>query len=339
MLQVEVRGLHKHYRVHRRESGALSSLRSLFRREYRLVRAVDGVDFGIEPGEVVGFLGPNGAGKTTTLKVLAGLLHPTAGEVSVLGYRPQDRRAGFLRQMTLVMGQKQQLYWDLPALDTFELNREVYGLDPAAYRTTLAELDELLELGDLVRQPVRRLSLGERMKCELTAALLHRPGVLFLDEPTIGLDVTMQARIRAFIAEYNRRTGATVLLTSHYMADVTALCRRVLIIDHGRQLYDGDLAELGRRLAPYKLVRVQLDHGVPPGTVERYGAVMEVEQDGLRFALRVEREGVAEVAAALLRELSVADVTVEDPSAEEVVRQVFEGGLADADAPSRSGYP
>src|SRR5512143_879042 len=224
---IEVRRLTKHYRVHRRQPGLAAALRSLVHRSYETVRAVDGIDFHVGPGERVGFLGPNGAGKTTTLKMLSGLLHPTSGEVLVAGRVPRRREAEFLKDITLVMGQKQQLLWDLPPSETFALNRAIDEVPEPEFRRTLAELTELLELGDLVNKPTRTLSLGERMKCELAASLIHRPQVLFLDEPTIGLDVSMQVVIRDFIKAYNERTGATLILTSHYMDDVAALCPRV----------------------------------------------------------------------------------------------------------------
>src|SRR5205823_9263513 len=235
----------------------------------REVRAVDGIPFEIAPGEVVGFLGPNGAGKTTTLKMLSGLLYPSSGDATVLGHRPSQREREFLRQITLVMGNRNQLQWDLPALDSFELNRAIYRIPRNDFRPVRDELVELLDVGDLVRKPVRNLSLGERMKVEIVGALLHRPRVLFLDEPTIGLDVTMQKRIRSFVAEYNRRHGATVLLTSHYMADVQALCRRVIVIHHGRILFDGALSSLGDEFAAYKTIGVVVEHGAAP--LDAYG--------------------------------------------------------------------
>ncbi|MGN6673137.1 MAG: ABC transporter ATP-binding protein, partial [Thermomicrobiales bacterium] len=255
---MQVRDLRKQYTVYEREAGALAALKSLVRRKSRAVAAVDGISFTVAPGEVVGFLGPNGAGKTTTLKMLSGLLHPTSGEVAVLGYTPWQRERAFLRQITLVMGNRNQLGWDIPALDSFELNRVIYRLPAANYQRTLDELTDLLDLAPLLRKPVRNLSLGERMKCEVAAALLHRPQVLFLDEPTLGLDVTAQRRIRAFIAEYNRRHSATVLLTSHYMADVEALCRRVILIHHGSLLFDGDLEGLIGRFSPHKPLIVEV---------------------------------------------------------------------------------
>src|SRR5512136_644365 len=255
---IHIRDLCKTFIVTEREAGVLAALQSLVHRQVEQVVAVDELSFDVGPGEIVGFLGPNGAGKTTTLKMLSGLLHPTSGEMSVLGYVPWKRDRDFLRQITLVMGQRNQLVWDIPAIDSFELNRAVYRVPSADFRKTLDELTALLDLGPLLKKPVRNLSLGERMKCEVAAALLHRPQVVFLDEPTIGLDVTMQRRIRAFLAEYNRRNGATILLTSHYMADVEALCKRVIVIHHGRLLYDGDLADLVQQFTAHKTIVVRL---------------------------------------------------------------------------------
>src|SRR5881296_460694 len=258
---VDVRERRKTFRVTEREEGLAATLRSFVRRRRKDVNAVAGISFTIEPGEVVGFLGPNGAGKTTTLKMLSGLLHPTGGQCRVLGLEPKGRPAELLQQITLVMGNRNQLQWDLPALDSFELNRAIYRLRRPDFVEIRDELIEVLEVGDLVRKPVRNLSLGERMKVEIVGALLHQPQVLFLDEPTIGLDVTMQKRIRTFVAEYNRRHGATVLLTSHYMADVVALCKRVIVIHHGRILFDGPLASLGDTFAAYKTIEVALQSG------------------------------------------------------------------------------
>ena len=241
---IEVSRLCKTYRVHKRSAGLAASFKSVFRRQYETVRAVDDLSFSITPGERVGFLGPNGAGKTTTLKVLSGLLHPTSGEVRVAGYTPQKRHPDFLKTITLVMGQKQQLLWDLPPVETYALNRAVYDIPKRQFEETLAELTELLEIAEVMKKPTRQLSLGERMKCELAAALLHRPRVLFLDEPTIGLDVAMQLSVREFVRRYNERFNATVILTSHYMDDVAALCKRVIVIDQGKLRYDGDLGDI-----------------------------------------------------------------------------------------------
>ncbi len=316
---IHVRDLRKVYVVPEREAGLLAALRSLVHRRSRQVPAVDGITFDVAPGEIVGFLGPNGAGKTTTLKMLAGLLYPTSGEVTVLGHVPWRRERAFLRRITLVMGNRNQLVWDIPAIDSFELNRAIYRIPTAEYRRTLDELVDLLELGPLLHKPVRNLSLGERMKCEIAAALLHRPQVLFLDEPTIGLDVTMQRRIRAFIAEYNRRYEATVLLTSHYMADVEALCRRVIVIHHGRLLFDGDLASLVQHFSPHKTIVVELeDERVD---LAAYGEVV-ARTDG-RVTLRVPKSETASVTGRLLADLPIADLTVEDPPIEDVIEQVF----------------
>ena len=316
---VRVTDLQKTFRVPVREAGLGAAVRSLVRREHREVRAVDEVSFTIEPGEIVGFLGPNGAGKTTTLKMLSGLLYPTAGDATVLGHTPSRREGDFLRRITMVMGNRNQLQWDLPALDSFELLRAIYRLEPGAFRATRDEFIELLDLHELVTKPVRNLSLGERMKMEFVAALLHRPQVLFLDEPTLGLDVTMQKRIRSFVAEYNRRFGATVLLTSHYMADVQALCRRVIVIHHGRILFDGALAELSTRFDSTKTIGVTLRDGT--ADLSGYGEILSSD-DG-RTILRVSRADAPEVTTRLLRDLPVADLTIEDPPIEDVIERVF----------------
>jgi ABC-2 type transport system ATP-binding protein len=319
---IHAHDLTKIYTVTEREAGVAAALRSLVRRHTEDVRAVDGISFDLAPGEVVGFLGPNGAGKTTTLKMLAGLLHPTAGSLSVLGFTPYKRERDFLRQITLVMGQRNELVWDIPAIDSFELNRVVYRLAAADYHRTLDELTELLELGPLLKKPVRNLSLGERMKCEIAAALLHRPQVVFLDEPTIGLDVTMQRRIRTFFADYNRRYGATILLTSHYMNDVEALCRRVIVIHEGKLLFDGDLAALLDRFSSHKTIVVQLE--TCPDRLSGYGEVVSCE-DGL-VTLRVPKAETSRTTARLLADLPVIDLTVEDSPIEEVIERVFAQG-------------
>ena len=316
---ISLHELSKTYRVSEREAGMGAALRSLFRRRMQEVKAVDRLTFELAPGEIVGFLGPNGAGKTTTLKMLSGLLHPSGGDCRVLGALPWKRERSFLRQITLVMGQRNQLVWDIPAADSFELNRVIYRLDSVEYHRTLHELTELLELGPLLKKPVRNLSLGERMKCEIAAALLHRPQVVFLDEPTIGLDVTMQRRIRSFIGEYNRRYGATVLLTSHYMADVEALCRRVIVIHHGRLLFDGALSDLVQQFTAYKTIIVQLEDC--QADLHAYGELLDCE-DG-RFTLRVPKDRTARITERLLAELPVIDLLVEDPPIEEVIDQVF----------------
>jgi ABC-2 type transport system ATP-binding protein len=316
---VSISQLAKHYQVPEREGGLKASVVSLFKRKYRTVKAVDGISFNIEAGEVVGFLGPNGAGKTTTLKMLSGLLHPTSGSVSVLEYEPRHRSHDYLRQITLVMGNRNQLTWDLPALDSFDLQRAVYGIPVDDFKRTRDEFIELLELKDLVNKPVRNLSLGERMKMEIVAALLHHPKVLFLDEPTIGLDVTMQRRIRSFIAEYNKRYNATVLLTSHYMADVEALCKRVIVIHHGRILFDGDLSNLVNQFSSYKTLSLSLQNS--DVELSKYGEVVSKE-DG-RVTLRVPKAQTSQVTARLLSDLQVDDLTVEDAPVDDVIDQVF----------------
>jgi len=316
---VHVAGLNKAFLVPERESGLRAAAASLFRRRHREVRAVDGISFEIEPGEVVGFLGPNGAGKTTTLKMLSGLLYPTSGEATVLGHIPSRRERAFLSRITLVMGNRNQLQWDLPALDSFELNRAIYRIARPEFTQLRDELIELLDVGGLVRKPVRQLSLGERMKVEIVGSLLHRPQVLFLDEPTIGLDVTMQKRIRSFVAEYNQRYEATVLLTSHYMADVEALCKRVVVIHHGRILFDGKLARLGDDFAAWKTLTVELED--LDADLAGYGDVLE--RDGAHVKLRVPKAETARVTARLLAERDVVDLTVEDPPIEDVIELVF----------------
>jgi len=313
--------LSKTYLVPERDAGVMAAARSLVHRRHREIKAVDQVCFTVEPGEVVGFLGPNGAGKTTTLKMLAGLLHPTSGVGRVLDYTPWQRKHDFLKMITLVMGQRNQLNWDIPASDSFELNRVIYRVPAEQYRQTLDELTELLELAPLISKPVRNLSLGERMKCEIAAALLHRPQVLFLDEPTIGLDVTAQRRIREFIREYNHRHNATILLTSHYMADVEALCKRVVVIHHGRILFDGALTELVKSFSPHKTIGVELERQVGVTDFATFGDV--VEQSESRILLRVAKADTAKVAGRLLAELPVSDLTIEDPPIEEVIEQVF----------------
>jgi ABC-2 type transport system ATP-binding protein len=321
--EIRVEQLSKTYQVAEREGGFRAAVRGFFHRKYSNVHAVQQVSFNIQPGEVVGFLGPNGAGKTTTLKMLSGLLYPSGGKAHVLGYTPWDRKREFLQSMTLVMGQRNRLSWDIPAADSFLLNQAIYRISDGDFRRTLKELDELLELSPILRKPVRNLSLGERMKCELAAGLLHRPKVLFLDEPTIGLDITAQARIRSFLQEYNRRTGATILLTSHYMADVTALCERILIIHQGRLKYDGGLTELSRRIAPFKLVGVIL--GSPcPCDLSQYGLPMPGEDGDGKQYVRVNAGDVAAITARMLAELPIHDLTIEDPPIEDVIERAFE---------------
>ena len=333
MASILVDQLSKTYQVPEREGGFGAAVRGFFKRKYRDVHAVNQVSFSIEPGEIVGFLGPNGAGKTTTLKMLAGLLHPTGGQAQVLNFAPWERKPDYLRRMTLVMGQRSRLSWDIPAADSFLLNQAIYEISEVDYQRTLKELDALLELGPIMRKPVRNLSLGERMKVELAAGLLHRPIILFLDEPTIGLDITAQAHIRSFLKEYNRLTGATILLTSHYMADVTALCERILIIDKGKLKYDGGLNDLSRRIAPFKLIGISL--GDPcPCDLTPYGTPVSVNGggedggasnpgDGKQY-VQVSAADVTRITARMLAELPIHDLTITDPPIESIIERAFQ---------------
>ena len=324
MAIVRAQGLGKTYLVADKQPGLAGTLRHFVSRRERAIEAVRDVSFSIEPGEFVGFLGANGAGKTTTLKMLTGLIHPTSGTVEVAGCLPHRRQAAFLSQITLVMGQKQQLIWDLPPLDSLRVNAAVYGIPPAESRRRIDELAEMLELGDELRRPVRKLSLGQRMNAELLAALLHRPAVLFLDEPTLGLDVNAQARVRSFLADYNRRFGATVLLTSHYMADITALCPRVLLIHQGRLFHDGGLAELSERLAPWRQVRLELATPLPAHQLAAYGEIESLE--GCEVRLLIPRERLTAVVSRLLGQLPVLDLEVSDPPIEELIGRLFRQG-------------
>jgi ABC-2 type transport system ATP-binding protein len=319
---IQVQQLSKTYQVPEREGGFGAAVRSFFKRKYKEVKAVQQVDFTIEQGEVVGFLGPNGAGKTTTLKMLSGLLHPSGGNANVLGFTPWELKPDYLRSMTLVMGQRNRLSWDIPAADSFLLNQAIYRIPDDEYKATYKELDELLELEPLMKKPVRNLSLGERMKCEIAAGLLHRPKVLFLDEPTIGLDITGQGRIREFLREYNKRTGATILLTSHYMADVTALCERIIIIHHGQLKYDGGINDLSKKIAPFKLIGVMLADA-DSHDLSKYGEVVQNEEDAEKRYIQVKAEEVTRVTSKLLADLPIHDITIADPPIEDVIEQAF----------------
>lgn len=320
------RGLSKTYRVPVRPSGLGASIRSLMHPEVQEVAAVRDVEFSIEAGEMVGLIGPNGAGKTTTLKMFSGLLYPSSGEAQVAGFTPWKREPAYLRSISMVMGNKSQMLWDIPPMDSFLVLSQMYGVPKAVFRETLDELVHLLDMRELLTKPVRNLSLGERMKCELCASLLYRPSVLFLDEPTLGLDVSMQLRLRRFIAEYNQRSGVTVILTSHYMADVMALCPRVILIHHGRLLFDGDLSRLAKQLAPFKQLRISLhtengnDHFTLPEGVEL------LERDANNLTLRVPHDDAPALTARLLQSLPVADLSVENPPIEAVMDQIYSEG-------------
>ncbi len=329
---ISVKGLKKYYQVHQRAPGLAAAIKSVFTRKYDTVKAVDGISFEIAAGERVGFLGPNGAGKTTTLKTLSGLLYPSEGEVRVDSHLPQQRQAAFLKKIMLVMGQKQQLLWDLPPAETFDLNRAIYEVPRADFESRLKELTELLELGDLVKKPARQLSLGERMKCELAAALVHGPKVLFLDEPTIGLDVSMQVAMRDFIRRYNEQHGATLILTSHYMDDVEALCPRVIVIDKGQLSFDGPLAGLVERVKPEKHVSLRFSKPVSREQIEALALGQIVALSAAEVKLNVAYADVNSVVGRALSSLPVKDLDVENPPLEEVMSELFARSRAERNA-------
>ena len=324
---IRAEGLTKTYRVFQKKDGLLGALKGLYHREYKEVKAVEGVSFEVEPGEMVAFLGPNGAGKTTTLKMLSGLIYPTTGSAQVLDFVPWERRDAFRRRFSLVMGQKNQLWWDLPAADSFQLHREIYSIPEAQFNQTLSELTELLGVEKLTRQAVRELSLGERMKMELIAALLHRPSLLLLDEPTIGLDVVAQVAIQKCLRDYHARLGVTMLLTSHYMRDIEALCDRVLVITQGRLVYDGSLRGIAEQFGTDKLVKIRFADEIPDdATLARFGEV--VRREGPTIDLKIDRAEVAATLGAILDGYAVDDVGVQDPPLEQVIARVFEEAKA-----------
>ncbi len=324
MSVIVVENLSKLYPVAIKKQGLKGTISHFFRRNYRYVNAVRDVTFYVEPGEIVGFLGANGAGKTTTLKMLTGLIHPSQGRVRVVDHEPFRRQHSFLKQMTLVMGQKQQLIWDLPAIDSLKINAAVYQIPNAEFRKRVGEFSEMLELEDKLTQPVRKLSLGERMKAELLAALLHHPQVLFLDEPTLGLDVNAQEAVREFLREYNQRHQATIILTSHYMADITALCERVMLMHQGSLFYDGGLEELVEKFAPYREVIVEFEQHLPEEKLAQYGEVEAVEGREARLIIR--REALTQTTAKLLNQFDVVDLKVTDPPIEEIIGRLFRKG-------------
>ena len=317
---IEVRGLAKSYRVYNKREGLADSVRGLFRREYREVKAVQGIDLNVEQGEFVAFLGPNGAGKTTTLKLLSGVINPTSGSASVMGFTPWQRKNEYRRRFALVMGQKNQLWWDLPAQESYRLHQQIYGVPVEEFKSTLAELTDLLDVGGLLSRPVRELSLGERMKMELIAALLHRPEVLFLDEPTIGLDVIAQHNIQQFLKYYQEKRKITILLTSHYMKDIAALCKRVVIIAGGRIEYDGSLSGVIDNFSGHKVMTLQFADGHQPD-LSRLGEVLDETWPKVR--LRVDRRDVPRVLSEVLRDNPIEDVAVEDVPLEEVIAELF----------------
>ena len=320
---IEVNGLSKTFRTYRKQPGFTGALKGLVRRKYETTVAVKGVTFRVQEGELVGFLGPNGAGKTTTLKMLAGLLYPSAGAARVLGYVPWERADGYRRQFALLLGQKNQLWWDLPARESLELNAKIYRIPAETFEKTVKDLGDLLRVQDKFNVAVRELSLGERMKMELIASLLHQPKVLFLDEPTLGLDVVSQQTVREFLREYNTRQKTTMLLTSHYMADIQALCKRVIIIDRGEIFFDGQLSEVIDRFADFKILTVTCTRpeGFPERDLTQYGEVQE--KSATRIQLKVKRERVIPVCKALLDELPVDDIDIEEVPIEDIIRQIF----------------
>lgn len=319
---ISVTNLKKYFQVYQKQPGFWGSVNSLINRKYQTVKAVDGISFEINEGELLGFIGPNGAGKTTTLKVMAGLLYPTSGQISVLGMEPFKRQKRFQKNISLVMGQKNQLWWDLPAMDSFILNKEIYEIGEEEFQDTLKKLSELLETEDILTTPVRKLSLGQRMKCELIAALLHSPKVLFLDEPTIGLDVVAQQNMRDFIKEYNREFNATIILTSHYMADVKELCKRVIIVSEGKIIYDGLLDRIVNTFAPVKLIKVDFEKEVSLGSLKELGLVKKYTNNYSEIQIR--KSEVADKTAYLLSHFEVADLTIEDPAIEDIIREIFD---------------
>ena len=336
MSVIEVEALTKHYRVYQKPEGLGASLRGLVRRRYRQVEAVRHVSLTVEQGELVAFLGPNGAGKTTTLKLLSGVIHPTSGTARVLGHVPWERHNAYRRRFALVMGQKNQLWWDLPAAESFRLHQQIYQIEPDRFRRTRDELAELLDVATLMSQPVRELSLGERMKMELIAALLHSPEVLFLDEPTLGLDVVAQHRIQTFLRRYQQERRTTILLTSHYMKDVAALCRRVVIIARGQIIYDGSLSGVVDRFGDHKVLTFQFACDPMPD-LTRFGQVLGRQSP--RVKLRVDRGQVTQVLAQVLACYSVEDVSVEDPPLEELIAEIFTGAEAVASGPRPEPVP
>lgn len=321
---IHVKGLKRSFKQYKKQPGLVGSIKSLFIRKYFEIQAVKGVSFDINEGEIVGFIGPNGAGKTTTLKMLSGILHPTQGDVTVLGYKPYERNPVFQKQFSLVMGQKTQLWWDLPPMETFLLNKHIYGLSDEEFNESLNELINLLEIQDVIDVPVRKLSLGQRMKCELAASLIHKPKVLFLDEPTIGLDIVIQKKIRQFLKEYNLKNKVTIILTSHYMDDVAELCRRIIIIDKGGIVVDEDLLSVINKYATSKYLKLVFLKNTSIDTLKKYGEVLEYEPNGLSATIKVEKSKNVEVASSMLKNLAIDDLDISEASLEDIIRNIFE---------------
>lgn len=321
---ITVKNLSKTFESYKKQPGLAGAFKALFSREKLYKKAVDNASFEVQEGELVGFLGPNGAGKTTTLKMLAGILYPTSGEAKILGFTPWERKNKYKRQFAFVMGQKSQLWWDLPAMETFILNREIYEIDRRSFEKTLAELIEMLRIADIVKVPVRNLSLGQRMKCEIVASLIHSPKVLFLDEPTIGLDVIAQKKMRDFIKRYNTERKTTILLTSHYMEDIAALCRRVIIIDKGRIIYDGAIASLVEKYAPYKVLKITFERQIRKKDLEKFGKVTMANNE--IFTLEVPRSRSAKIASEILNRFPVDDILIDEPEIRDIIRFIFGKG-------------
>lgn len=325
--EIEVDSLRKIYRVPVRESGLFSAFKSLFRPEFNEVPAVDGIGFKVREGEILGFLGPNGAGKTTTLKMLSGLLHPTEGKITVAGFTPWERKRDFLRCISMVMGNKGQLTWENTVMDSFTILKEIYGVSSNDFKLRLDELVELLGISGLLPKLPRNLSLGERAKCEFAAALLHCPRVLFLDEPSLGLDISVQIKLREFIREYNRVHGTTIILTSHYMTDITALCSRVLLIHTGKLIFDGALSELARQVSPFKLVNMSLGENqkvIDDASVTALGSdVTVLEKNGRRFVLRVNKNETPQVVSSIMNRFDIVDLTIEDSPIDNIIDEIY----------------
>ncbi len=321
---IQVKNLSKTFESYKKQPGLVGAFKALFIREKIYKKAVEDISFDIAEGELVGFLGPNGAGKTTTLKMLSGILYPTGGEAKVLGFTPWERKNEYKRQFAFVMGQKSQLWWDLPAMETFILNREIYEIDKKIFDKTLEELTEFLGIGDIVKIPVRNLSLGQRMKCEIVASLIHSPRILFLDEPTIGLDAIAQKKMRDFIRRYNKEHRTTIILTSHYTEDIVALCKRVIIIDKGKIIFDGPIMNLIEKYAPHKLLKVTFGKEMPKADLEKFGKIAYANKE--LFVIEVSRKKSAKIAAEILNKFPVDDILIEEPEAKEIIRLIFSKG-------------
>jgi len=323
MAIIEVNQLYKTFRVHKKEPGLWNSVKSLVSRKFQTVEAVKQVSFQIEEGELVGFIGPNGAGKTTTLKMLSGLLYPTSGKAEVLGYIPWERHDAYRRQFSLVMGNKNQLWWDLPAIESFLVNKEIYAIPDKAYHPLVDELVTMLDVKEKMKVPVRELSLGERMKLELIAALLHSPKVLFLDEPTIGLDVISQKKVRDFICTYNKTKKTTIILTSHYIGDIQELCDRVIIIDLGKIIFDGSLKSIFNQVAEYKMVTIDFSDSISKEQLESFGEIIRMTDS--HAVLKVKRAEATRISTQLLEQFEIRDINIEEELIEDIIRNVLSG--------------